>query len=655
VPPTSAGETERTREPLGVAGGQLVGWAAVGVINLLVIAVRAFNTDVPLGIRAAHALYDLGHHVGLGVVSYLAIYAWNVLGPRRQRWAWLALAGTTVLVSALLLPEDVDGLALRLEAFATWVPWLGFLLVLGGSGVPLAIAFGRLLDRDRWRWLAVAIAVSAQLLNHLVLLNDYPGIHFFTAWCAAGLLGAAASGLTRPSWPLGRRRVVVFVALAVAVSAAYVVRPTQSVWRELFRNSGSVVAPFIARVYPTGDDASTPHPFVDSPWFQPRHHMDEVAPTGAYSAPEQPLILLLFVDALRTELVLDERHRAALPELHALADEALLFTLARAPATSTVTSFISIFTGKYYSSLYFTNPDKRGYFPSEDTTPRLAQLLDAADVHTINMLGLWGLGASDGVGAGFDEELRAGRDYEHADKVASAIIERLKEGVDGPTLLFTHFADPHAPYNLAGSAGTPYQRYIREAQLVDRAIGRIREYLTESGLNDRTILIVSGDHGESFGEHGVSYHATTAYEEVLQVPLIIRGPNIQPRRVGDPVSLMDLGPTILDMFDLPTPGYAMGQSLAPYLAGGQRELERPIAVDASKRIRAMVFPSGIKVIENINRGTVEIYDLSQDPAEKRNLIDELGPEGRSYVAAMRSFFYAHRLPRPGYVPPTRAF
>jgi hypothetical protein len=118
---------------------------------------------------------------------------------------------------------------------------------------------------------------------------------------------------------------------------------------------------------------------------------------------------------------------------------------------------------------------------------------------------------------------------------------------------------------------------------------------------------------------------------------------------------MDLSPTILDLFDLPTPGYSMGESLAPYLAGGDRKLERPIVVDASKRIRAMVFPNGIKVIENINRHTIEIYDLRRDPGEKRNLIDELGSEGRSYVGAMRTFFDAHQLRRPGYTPPTRAF
>lgn len=460
------------------------------------------------------------------------------------------------------------------------MPWLALLVALAGLTVPLAIAFGQLLDRDRWRWVAIIIAVSAQVLNHLLLLGDYPGIHFLTAWCAAGLIGAAVSGLARPSRLRGRSR--------------------------------SVVAPFVARLYPAGTDAF-PYLSSGSPWFLSRDHLAEVPPTGAYSPPKQPLVLLLFVDALRADLVEDEKHRAALPELHALADDALLFTQTRAPATSTITSFISIFTGKYYSSLYFTNPDGKGYFPYEDATPRLAQLLNAADVRTINMPALWGLGEYYGVGVGFDEELGPGRDYERANKVATAIIKRLEEGVDGSTLLYTHFVDPHAPYNLSGKSGTPYERYVREVRMVELAIGRIRRYLATSGLDERTILIVSGDHGESFREHGVRYHANTAYEEVVRVPLIIQAPNIPPRRVGAPVSLMELSPTILDLFDLPTPGYSMGESLAPYLAGGERELERPIVVDASKRIRVMVFPSGIKVIENINQHTVEIYDLSQDP------------------------------------------
>jgi len=651
---TSPSTAEPPREPLGIAGGQLVGWAVIGIINVAVIIVRAFNTEVPFGIRSTQALYDLGHHLGLGVVSYAVVSAWKALGPRRRWWAWFALTCAAVLASTLLLPKDVDGLALRLEVFTKAVPWLALLLVLGGLTVPLAIAFGQVLDRDRWRWLAIAIATCAQVLNHLVLLGDYPGIHFLTAWCAAGLIGAAVSGLVRPSRLRGRSRTLAFLAVAVAAGAAYVLPPSQSVWRELFRNSGSVVTPFVARLYPAGTGAST-YLSSRSPWFLPRDHLAEVPPTGAYSPPKQPLVLLLFVDALRAELVEDEKHRAALPELHSLANDALLFTQTRAPATSTITSFISIFTGKYYSSLYFTNPDGKGYFPYEDATPRLAHLLDAADVRTINMPALWGLGEYYGVGVGFDEELRPGRDYERANKVATAIIKRLEEGVDGSTLLYTHFVDPHAPYNLAGKKGTPYERYVREVRMVDLAIGRIRRYLATSGLDERTILIVSGDHGESFREHGVRYHANTAYEEVVRVPLIIQAPNIPPRRVGAPVSLMDLSPTILDLFDLPTPGYSMGESLAPYLSGGERKLERPIVVDASKRIRVMVFPSGIKVIENINQHTVEIYDLSRDPGEKRNLIDELGAEGRSYVGAMRTFFDAHQLRRPGYTPPTRAF
>jgi arylsulfatase A-like enzyme len=123
---------------------------------------------------------------------------------------------------------------------------------------------------------------------------------------------------------------------------------------------------------------------------------------------------------------------------------------------------------------------------------------------------------------------------------------------------------------------------------------------------------------------------------------IVHGPGIVRRRVATPVTLMDLGPTILDLFGLQTPGSYMGQSIAPLLVSEDAELTRPLIADARREIQAFYFPDGKKVIFTRRKKTVEVYDLESDPEELNNLIETGAQAVDRHVPTAEYFFSSVR-------------
>lgn len=165
----------------------------------------------------------------------------------------------------------------------------------------------------------------------------------------------------------------------------------------------------------------------------------------------------------------------------------------------------------------------------------------------------------------------------------------------------------------------------------------------------RTLLIVSADHGEAFGEHDSRAHGTTLYDEVLRVPLLFAFPGATPRRVDEQVTLLDVGPTVLDVFGLPTPGYMMGQSLAPFLRGESPVLTRPILAE-NRLVQAWITRDGKNLIWDTQSGRKELYDLEADPTELDNLADDAAALAQP-LADPRAFVETHRLRKDGYRTP----
>jgi arylsulfatase A-like enzyme len=111
------------------------------------------------------------------------------------------------------------------------------------------------------------------------------------------------------------------------------------------------------------------------------------------------------------------------------------------------------------------------------------------------------------------------------------------------------------------------------------------------------------------------------------------------------VSLMDVGPTLLDMLGLDTPAHFMGQSLTPYLRGRGARPTRPILAEVRLK-KALYFDDGYKLIVDDREHTEELYHLKTDPKERVNVIDKPSAKGRQRLAQLRQFFDTHRYARP---------
>ncbi|MCA9542659.1 MAG: sulfatase, partial [Myxococcales bacterium] len=140
-----------------------------------------------------------------------------------------------------------------------------------------------------------------------------------------------------------------------------------------------------------------------------------------------------------------------------------------------------------------------------------------------------------------------------------------------PFFAWVHLFDPHQPYVLPpGTATTDdsdLARYRAEVIYTDLQIARLFRALETTGLLDRTIVVVTADHGDEFGDHGGQYHSTSLYDELIRVPLIVRVPGLPPRVVDEAVSLLDIAPTALDLLGVPAPATFEGRSLKPLLRG----------------------------------------------------------------------------------------
>jgi arylsulfatase A-like enzyme len=180
----------------------------------------------------------------------------------------------------------------------------------------------------------------------------------------------------------------------------------------------------------------------------------------------------------------------------------------------------------------------------------------------------------------------------------------------------------------AGEADIARMRrhYYAKITTVDEQIGRVLEALEERGWLEDSLLVFCSDHGEMLGDHAMAYK-WLMYEPIVRVPLIIRagsrtrlGSVHQPGEVGDLVSLMDVGPTVMESAGIPIPTYFEGRSLLPYLRG--EEATPREYVFSEDNYQVMMRGRRFKLVYYIGQEAGELYDLEQDPHELWNLWDD---------------------------------
>jgi len=211
-----------------------------------------------------------------------------------------------------------------------------------------------------------------------------------------------------------------------------------------------------------------------------------------------------------------------------------------------------------------------------------------------------------------------------------------------PFLLWLHYMEPHSPYDArdeASKGASEDARYESELRYVDREIGRLLDGLRTRGGYDDTIVVLFGDHGEEFGEHGGRFHGTSVYEEQVRVPLCVRAPKrsgvVARADVETVVSLLDVAPTLLDVLGVASPAPMMGRSLRPALLGEPLET-RPVFMECSRfgRSHSAVVEWPYKMIVDPSVRTTELYDLAQDPGERDNLLERDPAEARRLMSLL---------------------
>lgn len=440
-------------------------------------------------------------------------------------------------------------------------------------------------------------------------------------------------------------------------------------------------------------------------------------------APEQgaaaPNLLLIIVDTLRADAL------PAMPRISQYARSGARFTQAITAATWTRPALLGLLGGDLPSAVGQNAEDmipkerdrQRFYALDRKLLPRVlreAGLKVAAVGNNFFLLGYPQIGLS----LGFDEVDDVRHPVLDSPAITRAAVQFLRKNRDRAFFLQLHYDAPHWPYSpppehlaqvtagqtaeLSGlgeapkaPAGTPgtsgpvdpqARAYLGEAAYADAQVAEVLQELGRLKLDQRTLVVILGDHGEVFDSrhsHFVQalkqptmyHHGWAAYDEVLRVPLVMAMPGRLPagRVIDDQVRLVDVAPTVLESLGLwekraalPGGASAEGQSLVPLLLGEREPAERPAFAEGQNvralrqggflylrrpdpRLRAApanvtaTTPSGVGPVRMV---TEELYDLSSDPRQHRDLLaGPRSPEIERTLARLRAEF-VQRAPRP---------
>jgi len=183
--------------------------------------------------------------------------------------------------------------------------------------------------------------------------------------------------------------------------------------------------------------------------------------------------------------------------------------------------------------------------------------------------------------------------------------------------------EPQAAGQSAPARGRPFYRLM--LRHVDQQLARLLQGMRESGVLERTLLVMLADHGEGLAESPrlPQNHGDVLYDPLIHVPLAFRIPGVAGRVSEFPVSLVDLFPTLLDLARVPRPP-TQGISLVPYLFHQHQDrlrgFVRPLFLVEAKQKGVILWPH--KFLARLDQGLVELYDLARDPREEHNLADE---------------------------------
>ena len=390
-------------------------------------------------------------------------------------------------------------------------------------------------------------------------------------------------------------------------------------------------------------------------------------------------VVWIVVDSLRADrLSLYGHPKPTTPNIDELAKESLVFTRALSQSSATAVSFPSMLSGR--------NPGELSWQADEEPIPQVAlsetlaaERLKSLGYETGAVLSSYTLIDTPHVRQGLDKAFEAGKTSTGRSAwtrlspiVTSRAIEWIAEHVTAerpraPFFLTLFYPDPHGAYirhrDLTNDAHFGFDdeaSYEAEVAFVDQHLRVLLEALKARPLVWRdTIVVITSDHGEEFREHGNVSHGTTCHIESVHVPLVVRIPGVEPKRIDTPVALVDIVPTLLDLVGERTNVDRLsGQSLlVPAFEPAAIWPSRPIfcAVTSQRDapgvfVRRAVRRNGFALMHDLQRGRTSLFDTEADPGEHHDLFD-LGKHA-AQIEALERLLRQSNTPSPE--PPTRS-
>jgi arylsulfatase A-like enzyme/Flp pilus assembly protein TadD len=344
-------------------------------------------------------------------------------------------------------------------------------------------------------------------------------------------------------------------------------------------------------------------------------------------------VLLVTVDTLRADALGAYGNRAAAtPWIDRLVASGVRFDLAHAHNVTTLPSHANILSGRYPFD-HGVRDNMSFRFPAGMET--IATLLAARGYRTGAFVSAFPVASRFGLRRGFEvyDDSFVGtlprpafRLEERPGTETVALARRWLDAQQGrPFFCWVHLYEPHFPYEPPEPFASRFRDdpYHGEVAAADAALGPLLEPILAAGKAGRTLVVLTGDHGESLGEHGEATHGILAYEATLRIPLVLYQPRLfRPRVVTGLVRHVDLLPTILDALALPIPEGLPGTSLLPVATGASSSPATSYfealagQLDRGWAPLYGVLQDRTKYVDLPIR---ELYDLASDPAEARNV------------------------------------
>jgi arylsulfatase A-like enzyme/Flp pilus assembly protein TadD len=365
-------------------------------------------------------------------------------------------------------------------------------------------------------------------------------------------------------------------------------------------------------------------------------------------------VLLITIDTLRADRLGSYGNRNDLtPALDALAREGIRFSRARAHVPMTLPAHASILTG--------LTPRRTGVrnnttFRLDTSVPTVATFLKQAGYRTGAFVGSFVLDSRFGLAHDFDvydDRLPhgSGASFHFTERRAKEVLDTALAWIGSrttnpeprtqnpapstqnaapstqnpvsapPWFAWIHLFDPHAPYDAPPEYRAGRSAYDAEVAYTDAMLNAFLNRLRIGGQLERTLIVVTGDHGESLGEHGESTHGLFAYDSTLAVPLILNARGLGPAVIDRPVAHTDIVPTIVDFVGVPAAGSFDGHS-----ALQQIDENRAVYFEALDSYLTRGWAPLRGVVQRgwkyIDLPDPELYELSADPDEQRNRIGQ---------------------------------